>query len=622
MELKQAYYWYKAKSDIHSSVFSYVKHLDQQQSYRQTENVRNMRLYGNYEFSALNAYNYMKAEPGSNTLNRVTMNVVQSMVDTVVSKIGKNKPRPYFLTDEGDFTLQRKAEKLTKFVEGQFYSCDFYEKAQMAFKDACIFGTGAVKIFREGNEIKAERTFIDEIRVDDTESFYGQPRQMHQSKWIHKDVLKEAFPSHKGAIDAAASDSGRMDEYKDRNGDMLLVVESWKLPSGKNSTDGKHTICIANQTLFTEQYNKDYFPFVFFRWNLKPLGFFGQGIPEQLMGLQLEINKLLKTIQVSMHLVSVPKLFVEASSKIVTAHLNNKIGGIIKYAGTKPEEGTLGRIPAELFMHLDRLYNRAYEIIGISQLSAQSQKPGGLDSGKALRTFNDLESERFMEVAQRREQVFLDASKIMIDLAKDIANETENYSVKVPGSGFLKTINWKDVELEDDQYMMQVFPTNALSQTPSARFKEVQELMQAQLLDPKSGKKLLDFPDLKAVTSLENAAADDIDSQIEKMLETLEYQTPEPYQDLEYGIKKMQSAYLKYRSQNAPDEVLGLFRDWISDANNLIQKAQAEIQSQQMAAQQTATNAQAVQESAAQAAEAQGMPAVPAAPPTSELLPM
>jgi hypothetical protein len=453
----QDYYWYKAKSDIHSSVFAFVKRLDQQQSYRQQDNLKHMRLYGNYEFSAVSSHAYMRSESSYSILNRVTLNVVQSMVDTVVSKIGKNKPRPYFLTDDGDFTLQRRAEKLTKFVEGQFYATDFYEKAQQAFKDACIFGTGAVKIYREGDEIKCERTFIDEIMVDDNESYYGSPRQMHQRKWIHKDVLKAQFPKSAGAIEAAASDSGRVNEFKDRNGDMLLVIESWRLPTSKKGDDGRHTICIANETLWEEDYTKKYFPFVFFRWNTKPLGFFGQGISEQLLGLQLEMNKILKTIQVSMHLVSIPKLFVEASSKIVTAHLDNKIGSIIKYAGTPPTPGTLGSIPPDLFNHLDRLYSRAYEIIGISQLSAQSQKPGGLDSGKALRTFNDLESERFMEVAQRRENVFLDASKILIDYAKDIAEETKNYEVKCPGSGFLKTINWDDVQMEEDQYLMQCF---------------------------------------------------------------------------------------------------------------------------------------------------------------------
>ena len=597
--------WFKQKHNLHQPIFAYIKNLDQRQGYKQQDNLRNMRLYSNHEFAGINAYNYMRTEQSYNVQNRVTLNIVQSMVDTVTSKIGKNKPRPYFLTDDGDFTLKRRAEKLSKFAEGCFYSTDYYDKARQAFQDSCIFGTGAVKIYREGDKIVAERIFIDELMLDDSESYYSLPRQMHQRKWIHKDVLKEMFPSSKGAIDAAANDSGRQDEFKDRLGDMLLVVESWHLPSGPKAKDGLHTICINNETLYKGEWTKDYFPFVFIRWNMKPLGFWGQGIAEQLTGLQLEINKLLRTIQVSMHLVSVPKIFLEASSKVVTAHLNNKIGGIIRYAGTAPTEGKLGTIPAELFSHVDRLYQRAYEIVGISQLAAQSQKPGGLDSGKALRTFNDLESERFMAVAQRYEKSFLDASKIMIDIAKDIAEDTGNFKVKVPGSSFLKTINWTDVNMEEDQYILQIFPASALSQTPSARLSEVQELMQAGMVSKEDGMKLLDFPDLKAYYNMANAGAEDIERQIEMMMDTGEYETPEPYQNLQYGKIKMQQAYLMYRAQKAPEDRLELLRQWISDAEELMQAAQ-----------------QAAQAQVAAAAPVAGTPqetGVPAAPPISDM---
>ena len=580
--------WWRDKHDLHARIFSYIKNLDQRQSYKQQDNLRNMRLYGNHEFAGINAYNYMRTEQSYNVQNRVTLNIVQSMVDTVTSKIGKNRPRPYFLTDDGNFTLKRRAEKLSQFGEGCFYATDFYEKAQQAFQDSCIFGTGAVKIYRQDDKIVAERIFIDELMIDDSESYYCQPRQMHQRKWIHKDVLKDMFPKSKGAIDAAANDTGRQDEFKDRLGDMLLVVESWHLKSGKTATDGRHVISINNETLFDGEWDKDYFPFVFFRWNQKPLGFWGQGIAEQLTGLQLEINKLLRTIQVSMHLVSVPKIFLEASSKIVDAHLNNKIGGIIRYAGTKPDQGTLGSIPPELFAHVDRLYSRAFEIVGISQLAAQSVKPGGLDSGKALRTFNDLESERFMSVSQRYEQTYMDAVKIMIDTAKDISEDTGNYDVKVPGSGFLKTIKWDDVNMEDDQYLLKVFPASALSQTPAARLQEVQELMQAGLVSKEDGMKLLDFPDLKAYYNMANAGAEDIERQIELMMDTGEYESPEPFQNLKYGVVKMQQAYLMYKSQKAPEDRLELLRQWMSDAKNLTDSAAQEAQNQVAQAQATA----------------------------------
>jgi hypothetical protein len=599
------YEWYKG-SNTHQKLFNYVKYLDLHQNYRQMQNLRFMRLYGNLEFTGLTMQNFFRTEPSYNIQNRVTLNIVASMVDTATSKITASKPRPYFLTSGADWSLKRKGKKLTKFIDGAFYGAKFYEKASQAFKDAAIFGTGAVKIYNDNGKIKAERIFIDEIMVDDMETIYGEPRQIHQRKWIHKETLKAMFPGSAGAIDAATNDlvDGGVQEYATRNGDMMLVIESWKLPNadGKN---GKHSICISNETLFEEKWEKDYFPFVFFKWNSKPIGFFGQGIAEQLTGLQLEINKIMRTIQVSMHLVSVPKIFVEASSKVVSAHLNNKIGGIIKYAGQPPTEGKLGSIPAELFAHLDRLYERAYEIVGISQLSAQSEKPAGLNSGKALRTYANIESERFQTVEKDYQNQFITASKIMIDLIKDIAKDDPDFKLNVPGKKFLETIKWQDVSMEDDQYMMQIFPTNSLSEDPSSRLQEVQELLQAGFIAKEDGLKLLDYPDLEGFYNMQNAGAEDIDRMIELMVDQQEYQSPEPYQNLQYGITKMQQAYLMYRQDSAPEEILDLFRRWIEDAKELMDKATAEVQAMQQAAQSQAAQPQAA----------------PAAAPVSDLLP-
>jgi hypothetical protein len=611
----QDYYWWKS-NEPHKAVFPFIKTLNQKQSEVQNLNIRNMRLYGNNEYNGLSLYNYQSSETSYSILNRLTMNVIESMVDTACSKITKNKPKPYFLTDGGDFTLKRKAEKLTKFAEGQLYSTKTYELMPKVFKDACIFGTGCMKVYVEDNEIKCERVFIDEIKVDENESVYGKPRQMHQLKWVHKDVLAAAFPSKKGAIEAASNEINPGASSDTRQGDMLLVVESWKLPSGKNKKDGKKTICINNETLDSCAWTKNNFPFVFVRWNERPLGFWGKGIAEQLTGIQIEINKILRTIQVSMHLVSVPKLLVEASSKILTPHLNNKIGGIIKYAGTAPTPWQMGQVPPELFTQLDRLYQRSFELIGISQLSAQSQKPMGLNSGKAMRTYNEIETERFMECAKRYEQAFLDASELMIDYAKDISEETRNYSVRVPGSKFLSTIKWKDVDMKNDQYLMQNFPTSALSKNPSARFQEVQELLQAGFVDKADGMKLLDFPDLESFYNMNNSGIEDIERQIESMIDDGEYQTPEPYQNLSLGIKKMQQAYLMYRSQKAPEDRLELFRQWISDANELLSPpvtTGAPMPNEGLVDAGAAANEIAAQEAQALAA--------PEAPATSDLLP-
>ena len=78
--------WFKKKSKAHESIFQYIKQLDSAQSHIQLDNVKNMRLYGNHEY--MGGGNYMRNSDSSvNTQNRVTLNIVQSMVDTAVSKI-------------------------------------------------------------------------------------------------------------------------------------------------------------------------------------------------------------------------------------------------------------------------------------------------------------------------------------------------------------------------------------------------------------------------------------------------------------------------------------------------------------------------------------------------------
>lgn len=607
MAVDSASQWYKG-SKPHEDLFAYVKELENKQPTVSTDNLRHMRLYGNAEFANYAGFTAARQESSSNIQNKVTFNVVQSMVDTAHSKITKNKPRPYFLTDGGDWSLKRRAQKLTQFIDGAFYHTNFYSKLSKGFKHACIFGTAAIKFYARDNDLCVENVFIDELVVDQNDAIYGSPRQMHQKKYVNREVLAAAFPGYKADIEFAVASLSELGKDIEQQSNMVLVIESWKLPSKKNAKDGKHVICVNNKTLFSEAWDKDYFPFIFPKWNDRPLGFFGQGIAEQLTGIQLEMNKILRTIQISMHLVSVPKIFIEASSKIITSHLNNKIGGIIKYAGTPPVEGKLGTVPAELFSHLDRLYQRAYSIIGISQMAAQAQKPQGLNSGKALRTFNDIESERFTSVGRMYEDCSLQAAKILIDLVKEIAEETGNFSVKAPGSQFLSKIDWSEVEMDETDYIMQCFPVSALSNDPASRMQEVQELVQSGFIDKTIATKLLDYPDLRAYYDSANAAVDDIERQIELIIDKQDYQSPEPYQNLIYGIPAFQSAYLMYKAQGAPEEVLDLLRRWMEEAQDLMQKA-SQPQVDEMQAQ-----------AAAEAAGA-APTAAPEAPPTSDLIP-
>jgi hypothetical protein len=563
--------WWKAPaSSIHEHIFPIIKVIQQNQQMAFDDYVDFARIYGNVDMVGMGPNSYSRTNPDFTHTKRITYNVVKSCIDTVAAKISKNKPRPQFLTDGGDYSLQQKAKKLTKFCEGAFYGVKAYELGKRAFLDGCVFGSGLTKVYSEYGKIKAERVMPVEIFVDDADAVYGEPRQMHQVKNVTKEVLAELYPNKKDKILNLKQDvdwSGGSRALVDH----IAVIESWHLPSGPDAKDGKHVISIANTTLLSEPWKRDRFPFACYKWSDRIVGWRGQGLCEELIGIQVEINRILKTISQIVRLV-VPKLLVEKGSKVVLAHMNNEIGGILEYSGTKPSYEWLQAIPPDLFNQLDRLYQKAFEIAGVSQLSAQALKPAGLDAAVALREYNDIETERFILKGQAYENYYLDFAALCIDEAKTIADQNKgHFEVSLPTKKGRETIDWKDVDLEEDQYVMQMFPTSSLSKTPSARLQQVQEMLQAGFISKDDGLKLLDFPDLESVMSLTNAAAEDIDMMIEEMLEKGKPMAPEPYQNLQLGIMKCQSAYLRGKMNKVPPENLELLQRWIKQASaNLI----------------------------------------------------
>jgi len=562
----------------HDAILGVVKYLDESQSARAEANLRYIRLYGNNDMQGLGYNSYSRlADEGRDS--RVTLNVIQSCVDSAAAKIAKNRPRPLFLTEGGDYSLQKKAKQLNKFVEGQFYATRAYEKATKCFIDAGITGTGIMKIYADGSEICVERVLPNEIVLDDRDALYGNPRCIYQCKTVNRDVLKGMYPDAEVFIDqASSSKSGYGLGYYDpaQDADQVGVVEAWHLPSSKGAKDGKHVICISGFTLFEEPYTKDFFPFAFIKWNQRPFGFFGQGIAEQLRDKQIEINKLLIGIQRAFHLGSGFTVFVEQGSKIVKSHFNNDIGNFVSYSGVKPTIEVFATVHPEIFAHLRWLVQSSYEEVGISQLSAQSKKPAGLDSGKALREYNDIESERFAIVGQAWEQFFLDIAAQLIECAKDIYKTDKNYSVMVREKKFLRSIKWADVNMEEDKYQMHCWPVSQLPSTPAGKLAAVQEMMQAGLIDPETGMQLLDFPDLERYQNLKFSARELIQDIVEKMVNEGEYTSPEPFMDLAYCVQYTQTVYNKAKLDNVPEENLELLRRFMEQAQYMAAPPPAE----------------------------------------------
>lgn len=579
-------WWTGAKDkDICEQMLTTAVFLKDSQIYRQRQIAIFAKLYGNQSLFNFIGTNIKKLnEATSLPYDRPTFNLVQSCVDTVVARIGQNKPSPVFLTDGSDYRQRNLAKKLNNFIGGEFYQTKTYEKSVLGLRDCLVDGDGCFHVYRGANDkIAAERVMVGELFVDPNESMYGEPRQMYRVKLVDRHVLMALVSGKKQMITDA--EQAFPDEQVDASktvSDQVLVVEAWHLPSGPDASDGKHVIAVSSGLILNEKYTKDSFPFVFMNYSPRLLGFWSQGLAEQLMGTQLEINSILYTISKSMKLVGVPRIFVESGSKISDAHFNDAIGSIIHFKGSPPIFNVADPVNQQLYSHLNTLIQYGYQQAGVSQLQASSEKPQGLDSGEAIRTYSDISTDRLATISKRYDDFFISVAYKMIDLAIDIAKEKGGYDTVFPDRDGAREVSLPDVKsLTDNPFVIQCFNQSSLPKDPAGRMSKVTEMIQSGMISIKEGRRLLDYPDLGQIEKLANAGEERIYKVLDAIIEDGDYTPPDPFMDLQLANDTSVAYYNLYSMNKLEEDKAQQLRDFYAQVQAL--KAEAMMPVPQMA---------------------------------------
>lgn len=564
---------HKPKTQFHEDVWPYLNALMREQRHRFDAHKLYFGMYAGAEPQGLSGAQYAQRHRSSSVIR---VNVTRSLCSAATSKIAKNKPRVLYLTEGGNWSQMQRGKRLTKIINGMFDKLDLYSRQQEAFLNGCIFDMGNVYVYRVGKEIMAELVGPGEIIVDDGEARYGEPRQAHRIREVSRDVLKHQYPKHKEAIAKAPRASSFSMDARETHPDTVLVAESWHLKSGEGAKDGWHVVSLPNVTLSSEPYKYDYFPWTRITWEQMPLGYYGQGLPEQLLGLQYNINKTVQDIQDHSD-KSTGFVYIDRRAKIAKKKLTNAVWNIVEGDGSfAPQMITPSTFPPEKLQWLQFLIEWSREETGISSLMAQGQKPD-LKSGKALRIWNDLESARFQICEQRFENSFLHLACVIQDLLEEIAEEFGGVSVKTGDGKFLREIDWKKARLDKEEFTVKVVPTSFLPSTPAGKLETIEEMLAAGLLSREEALLLLDYPDLERINKRKNAPLLYIEKQIEGMLDEDEpvFRSPEPFQPHDMCIKVATEAYQEAQMAGAPDVNLELLRRYINRASDYMKEQQA-----------------------------------------------
>lgn len=572
VEALRAMWWTTPEGEeVNGAVTSAVRSIRQNQDRRKMADLLHASMYGPLN---VNGFGWAANEARGPFRDRLSLNIARNMVNTVTSKIAsKSRPKVTFLTEGGNYDQKQKAENLEKLIEGCFYESGFYAKMVRAFRFGAIFGTGFIKTYIDSTtrRVVYETVFPWEIVIDDGESLYGEPRTMYQRKYYDRAVLKAIFAGKDeelaSKIDLCGNQREDAEFAFETIADQVLVTEAWHLPSKKGAKDGMHVITIDGADLLRRPWKRDTFPFSVMRWSEPVDGYFGSGLCEELEGLQFEINKLLAQIQRGQHLVTGHYL-VQRGAQVTKAHINNDLTSILEYSGSPPVYQVPSIISPEIYNQLWRLKSEAYEVAGVSQMAASGTKPAGVDAAVAMRELNDIQSDRFLEVGQALEAFVLDVASQTIACIK----EAGGYKVKGVSKKSVEYIDFSDVDLDEDSYVMQMFPTSMLPSTPTGRLQFAQEMIQSGIIESSEVLDILGFPDTDELSKRRNAPRHIIERNIYEIVYKGTLVTPQPYDNHELALKLFNEAYSLARLDGVPEDRLQLMREYMDATEAELEK--------------------------------------------------
>lgn len=553
----QAKSWWD-DDDVGHALHAYVTTTEAEQSYRQALMLHYASMYMGTQLQGLSAQEY-GYEPTPIEAEPLSFNLCASQVDTAVSKLSKVQPRPQFMSIGADWELQQKTKDLEKFVAGKNYEGGFYGVLKQVVKNAAVFGSGFILPYRSGKDIRFESIFPWEMHAKDAEAMYGEPRCVARKKYVERQRAMELWPEKASELEALGSEAAT---FMTASADQIVVWEAWRLGH-------RHVIESNGIVLLDEPWEKETFPWVHLTWESPLIGWFGYGIGRLVSGYQNEIGAVLRAMRTAIR-ASVPRIFLPKGSGVQKSDLDDQVGAILEYSGNPPMFSAPNAFSGSWMQWLQLLDEHAHFDTGLSQLAVRSEKPPGVDSGVALRRFNDIQSERLLDVGQKIEQVAIECAKRTIQLQREINDEFgvqkgKWYDDKGRVQG---VVDW--IDLDDEEYSVQCYPVSELSATFAGKTEDVTWLMQNGMIGPEEARRLMRIPDTEASSELADAAWTFANWQIDGILELGEQAVVDPQQDLELTLQLGVRRYLLASRKGCPDENLALMREFLVQVQDMM----------------------------------------------------
>ena len=482
----------------------------------------NMDLTSQNDSTTVGFYNAGNAENTS----MIQENVIRSCIDTLGSKIASQKVTPFFNTVNGTFREIQVVKAAQQFFDILYDELNVNKTVVQAFVDSCITDRGIIYVNKDNKNMERIQPW----------QFFFDPREYAYGQLTHCAFKKTDYPA------------SLLTEKTDLQ--TVTLHEYWSIKEHIHAT----YIEELNKVSF-DKWDANILPFAILRWSNPVKASSSTCVVDLLFGIQKQINYLLSQIKDASKSSFGIKYIVPTDSDVKINRLNNSNGEVIEYTPQMTPNGVMPVQPitpafmdGQWFTALQQFKQDAYEMVGISQLSAMSQKPSGLNTGVGLQTMEDIESDRFETQLNSVIRVYVDIAKICMEVFDPLEEV-------LPSSIYRGHITWKDITEARNLMSIQFSSLDKISKDPVVKQQIISQWVNSGYISRAHAMQLMEVPDDTRGYSLMNNSLNAVMSVIDDCVEKDIYDVP-IYIDTALLKEEITSTLLSLKAaQNPENEV-------------------------------------------------------------------
>lgn len=491
-----------------------------------------------------------------------SLNCIASIGDVLKERVWSRVSWLEFLpVSRSDFESRKRCTEANAWLSSFFEATEFEGMVSSCGADSTTYGTAFARTTPtlDGKNVRNLRVMVDEMRIP-PDADLAAPKWLGQVGFENRDDLIAAYAKGKNA---AAIKAALLREPAAFRGfaalpanysDIVAVGEAYFFGAGDDEP-GRHAMALSSGMVLVDEEWTHGNPYSVLRYNKLPRSYQGKGMPENCLGLQMELDRMVACRAEAQRQASFPHVQIAREAHIDPESVMG--GGVIEYTGTPARFDVPSGTPKDLNEGIVELERKIFAREGISQNTAGGDLPAGIDAAVAIESFQNIADTRLYSHAKNLERFIEDIGEKTIRMAA---------LTKPKARVGAKELSWSSVAADLKKSRMRAFPLSKLPSSLPAQQQQVEDWTKTGQINQAQRARLIGLPDPTGQLPLIAASENAILAALDEIVAAGAYQPPDPLADPQLTYDLARAYTLRAVTDKLPQDRITQLRKFTAAA--------------------------------------------------------